>query len=721
MADSIISLWEERIKRYHLPLMPVIWGVTCLIIGGLVAIGLHGYNSTEKAVATQFNNQQLMLAQQAARGIENFLGEIRATATLLTYLPEVQKLLQGGVNPEETLRSLYKSFGGKVNFLRLEDRQGMLISVYPPEALQEEVGKDFSSSSYLQQARRTGKPVMTDLLLKGRRKNSDEQQFLGSILIAAPIFRSSEFLGILGCGLDFEQVNEQYLNPIRSGFSGGFWMINQEGRFIAHYDPEFLGKNAFTARKERDPRLSYERIDQIMREMMLRGKSGTDEYISGWHRGERGKIKKLIAYAPVQIDEQIWSVAVVAPYSDVTQVVWASFQNSALLLFIMACTLLAGTYVGHKINQGRIRAEEKVRWGEEIVRSQNRLQTLFDGAPDAIAIVDRNFRISMVNKTGLNWYKKSPEDFIGKICYQEFQGRSDLCPNCPAEESFRTGQAAFRERASLIADGTKHYLQLHSFPLCNRNGEVVEVVEYVKDVTAEKKLHQQIVQSERLAVVGRMSANVAHEIKNPLGTIVLNAELLEEELARFAGQDSTEARNLLGVIKAEIDHLIEVVEEYLQFARLPKVKLEQGNINEVIADLLLFLGEEATDRKVEVIEELETFLPPVQIDAKQLRQAFLNIVKNSFEAMPDGGKLTVSTAWENGQVVASIADTGRGIAEENLELVFTPFFSTTHGGTGLGLSITSHIIQEHRGTISLKSYVDLGTIFTVRLPALPFD
>ena len=110
-------------------------------------------------------------------------------------------------------------------------------------------------------------------------------------------------------------------------------------------------------------------------------------------------------------------------------------------------TLLAGTYVGHKINQGRIRAEEKVKWGEEILRSQNRLQALFDGAPDAIAIVDRNFRISMVNKTGLNWYKKSLEDFIGKICHQEFQGGPDLCPNCPAEESFRTGQPAFREKS----------------------------------------------------------------------------------------------------------------------------------------------------------------------------------------------------------------------------------------------------------------------------------
>ena len=411
--------------------------------------------------------------------------------------------------------------------------------------------------------------------------------------------------------------------------------------------------------------------------------------------------------------------AVATPHSDVTQIVRTSFKNSALLLFIMAGTLLAGTYVGHRINRGRIRAEEKVKWGEEILRSQNRLQTLFDGAPDAIIIVNRNFRASMVNRTALNWFNKSPEDFIGKICYREFQGRSDLCPNCPAEESFRTGQAAFRERASLIADGAKHYLQLYTFPLCNRSGEVEEVVEYVKDVTAEKKLYQQILQSERLAVVGRMSASVAHEIKNPLGTIVLNAELLEEELARFDGQDSAEARNLLGVIKEELDHLNEVVEEYLQFARLPQVKLEQGNINGVLGDLLLFLREEAMNRQVEVVEKLGTYLPPVPIDAQQLRHAFLNIIKNSFEAMPGGGKLTVSTVWENGQVEVSIADTGRGIAEENLELVYTPFFSTKQGGTGLGLSITSHIIQEHRGTISLKSYVDLGTIFTIRLPARP--
>ncbi|HSR12525.1 MAG TPA: ATP-binding protein, partial [Thermodesulfobacteriota bacterium] len=352
---------------------------------------------------------------------------------------------------------------------------------------------------------------------------------------------------------------------------------------------------------------------------------------------------------------------------------------------------------------------------EEILTSQNRLQALFDGAPDAIAIVDRSYRVLMVNRTGLNWYQRPIEDFAGKHCHEGFQDRADLFPNCPAEESFRTGRPAFREKASLVAGGNKYSLQIFTFPLRNREGEVVEVVEYVKDVTAEKELQKQIIHSERLAVVGRMSANVAHEIKNPLGTIVLNAELLEEELKKMTREEPAEALGLLSVIKSEIDRLIEVVEEYLQFARLPVVKLEPGDINEAIADLLLFLREEIADRNILLIEDLGEGLPPVLMDAKQLRQALLNIIKNSFEAMQGGGKLTLSTRAKGDWVEVSVADTGKGIQERDQEMIFTPFFSTKHGGTGLGLSITAHIVKEHRGSIAFESHPGLGTTFTIRI------
>jgi len=715
--ESFLPLLEEWMKKHKLPLMPVIWGITCLIIGVLVLIGLQGYSSAEREMARQFNGQQLILAQQAARGIENALEEIRQTARLLAMLPEIQNLAEGKPREvrEATLRKFYESFSERIQLLFLISADGRMVSAFPSESWNRIGGRDGMGLPRTKGTPLAGESVQFVFPQSGGAGSRREV----SALIAIPMSRGGESAGTLGCLLDFNRIGERFLGTLRPGKTGGAWMISQEGRFVAHYETELVGQNAFSARRDRNPGFSYERIDRIMREEMLKGNTGMDEYVTLWHREKKGTIQKLIAYAPVRTAGQIGSVAVVAPYSDVTEVVWGSFKGSLWLLAIMAGTLLAGTYVGQKINQQRVLAEEKVQWSEAIVKSQTRLQALFDGAPDAIILVDPDYRISTVNKTGLDWYGRPMEDFVGKSCHQVFQGLAQLCPNCPAEESFATGRPAFRERASLVVDKTKRYLQLFTFPLPDRNGKVVEVVEYVKDVTAEKRLQQQVIQSERLAVVGRMSANVAHEIKNPLGTIVLNAELLQEELDRFAEQDTAEAKNLLAVIKSELDRLIEVVEEYLQFARLPKVNLEEGGVNEVVSDLLAFLKEDVAGRGIMVQEELKDCLPRVQVDPRQLRQALLNIVKNSIEAMPDGGKLTLATEAKDGWVEIRIADTGRGIPEENWDLVFTPFFSTKHGGTGLGLPITSHIVEEHRGTIHLESFVDLGTVFTIRLPALP--
>ncbi len=715
--QSIIIRLEEWMKKYRLPLMPVIWGVTCLVIGTLVAIGLYSYSSAEKAMADQFNQQQLLLAQQAAKGMENYLSTLRQTLTVLARIPDARGLKNEA--GEEKLKGLWETGGKNFDFLFQVDERGRWISSYPSKKPEGQGAEIVHLRPHLEKALASGNAVVVHTGSFPGGKTPDSAHRFGSILILSPVSRGSDPAVFLGAGIDFKRIFEQFVHPIRSGTRGSSWMIDGEGRFIAHEDSSVMGKDAFSARKERDAGISSEQIDRIMREKMLAGQAGTGEYASGWHRGERGRIKKLIAYAPVRLDGQVWSVAVVVPYSDVTQLVWGSFRNSAILIVVMACILLAGTYVGHKINQERVRAAEKGKWGEEVLRSQNRLQALFDGAPDAIAIVDRNYRILTVNKTAQAWYNRGLEDFAGKPCHQEFQNRPDLCVNCPAEESFRTGRPAFRERASLVAGGTKYYLQIFAFPLRDRNGGVVEVVEYVKDVTAEKELQQQIIQSERLAVVGRMAANVAHEIKNPLGTIVLNAELLEEELDKIGLAPTAEARELLQVVKSEVDRLLEVVEEYLQFARLPKIKLEAGNPNDVISDLLLFLREEMADRKIFLVEDLDPHLPFVPLDPKQFRQTLLNIIKNSFEAMPDGGKLTISTARREGKAEITISDTGKGIPEENQDLVFTPFFSTKHGGTGLGLSIASHILKEHRGTIHFESYDRLGTSFIIRLPIPP--
>ena len=702
-----------------MPLMPIIWTITCLIIAGVIILGWQDYNFAEKSMTRQFNSQQLMLVEQAARGMEDFLNDVRQTTALSARLPEIQKVIDSPetAKPEPILKEILRLYNDKAKFVFLAGPAGKRLTIYPEVSPEGNFAEKFNFVSLVQEAGRKRKIVVKNVIPSKESRSAEGGMRSGWILIAVPIGRASQIAGILGCGLNFQEIYGRYVQPIGSASSGS-WMINEEGKFIAHYNPDFLGKDAYAARRERAPNLAYDRIDRIMKEGMLAGKAGMDEYVSSGYPKERAQIKKLIAYAPVRIEDRIWSIALVVPHSEVTRGVWGRFKTSAGLIVVMIVTLLSGTYVGHKINQGRIRAEEKVRWGEEIVRSQSRLQALFDGAPDAITIVERDFRISTVNKTALNWYQRPLEDFVGKYCYREFQGRSDICPNCPAEETFRTGQPAFRQKASLVAGGQKHYLQLLTIPLLDRNGSVTQVVEYVKDVTAERELQQQIIQSERLAVVGRMAANVAHEVKNPLGTIVLNADLLEEELDRFSGQDTAESRDLLKGIKMELDRLIGVVEEYLQFARLPQVKLVKGNVNEVISDLLAFLREEISERHLMVMEKLDPAVPPVQLDPKQFRQALLNIIKNAFEAMPGEGRLTVSSSARDEKVEIKISDTGKGISQEHLDLVFTPFFSTKIGGTGLGLSITAHIIQEHKGTISVESQGGMGTAFLIRLPAL---
>jgi two-component system, NtrC family, sensor kinase len=241
-----------------------------------------------------------------------------------------------------------------------------------------------------------------------------------------------------------------------------------------------------------------------------------------------------------------------------------------------------------------------------------------------------------------------------------------------------------------------------------------------------------LIRSERMAAAGRIASHITHEIRNPLSSISLNTELLEEELgaldpaatgggdgggAESAQRPSDEAKGLLRAIRKEVDRLTEITEEYLRFARLPRPRLEPESINEIFLDLLSFMRGELEARGITVERSLDPDLPTVEADENQLRQAFLNLLRNAGEAMSAGATLTVSTRATEGRVAIRITDTGSGIDPEDLPRVFEPFFSTKEGGTGLGLALTQQIVQEHGGTIEVESVAGRGTTFTIELPA----
>jgi two-component system, NtrC family, sensor kinase len=223
--------------------------------------------------------------------------------------------------------------------------------------------------------------------------------------------------------------------------------------------------------------------------------------------------------------------------------------------------------------------------------------------------------------------------------------------------------------------------------------------------------------AERLAAVGRISAQITHEIRNPLNAIGLNTELLAEEIAALPAPPR-EALALVAAISREVDRLNGVAEEYLRFARLPRPARGRHDLNELLAGLLDFLAPELAVARVEVRRELAPVLPPIAGDEAQLRAVFLNLLRNSREAMPKGGTITVSTREGDGAAVeVLVRDTGGGIPPGALTRVFEPFYSTKERGTGLGLAFTQQVVEEHGGIIRCESTVGEGTVFTLRLPA----
>ncbi|MFL5303399.1 MAG: ATP-binding protein [Anaeromyxobacteraceae bacterium] len=224
----------------------------------------------------------------------------------------------------------------------------------------------------------------------------------------------------------------------------------------------------------------------------------------------------------------------------------------------------------------------------------------------------------------------------------------------------------------------------------------------------------ELLRAERLAAVGRISAQITHEIRNPLNAIGLNAELLAEEIS---GSSSAEAQGLLAAIGREVDRLNGVTEEYLRFARLPKPVFAREDVNEIVSGLAEFLAPEMAAARVELRLELALKVPVVRADEGQLRAAFLNLLRNSREAMPVGGMVSLATrAAAEGGVEVEVRDTGSGICAEDLGRIFDPFYSTKEKGNGLGLAFAQQVVMEHRGSIRCESEVGRGTVFTVRLP-----
>jgi len=226
--------------------------------------------------------------------------------------------------------------------------------------------------------------------------------------------------------------------------------------------------------------------------------------------------------------------------------------------------------------------------------------------------------------------------------------------------------------------------------------------------------HRRLV--EQYTEMARLAGGLAHEIKNPLSTIRLNMQLLAEDLEGIQTPVGRRSLKRIEVMQRECQRLQDLLDDFLQFAKVRHLQPIPTDLNREINEILDFFEPQARDANVEFIRYLDPELPGVMLDREQFRGALLNLILNAMQAMPDGGELVVRTSEVGGNVALYLIDTGCGMDERTASRMFDAFFSTKPGGSGLGLPTTAKIIESHGGRITVQSGIGRGTQFTVELP-----
>jgi PAS domain S-box-containing protein len=348
------------------------------------------------------------------------------------------------------------------------------------------------------------------------------------------------------------------------------------------------------------------------------------------------------------------------------------------------------------------------------------LESIVTDSADAIFSLDADNRIRTWNRTAEEVFGWRAEEIVGKplamLVPPEVLKMGEL--QRIDREIARDGHCHL-ETVRLAKGGRRVPVEVSVSLLRDPQGNPIGRSAILRDTTERKRLEEDKLRAERLAVIGAMSARLAHEIRNPLSSITLNIDLVGDEIEVLAADKAggaTEARSLLRSIDSEVHRIQRVTEDYLQFARMPKPRRQRILLNDVIAQGLSFMGSLFAAAHVAIDTKFDPSLPAINGDEGQLWQVVLNLVRNSLEAMPEGGTLTVVTRRARSGVAVMIGDTGKGMTEEERQQIFKPFFSTKPSGTGLGLPLVQQVVAEHGGTIRCESALGGGTTFVIELP-----
>lgn len=340
----------------------------------------------------------------------------------------------------------------------------------------------------------------------------------------------------------------------------------------------------------------------------------------------------------------------------------------------------------------------------ELLREKGLLEKVFQALQEGVILLDNEGRVTYVNRAACQLFGFEAETIMGKQLGEGMRG-------IDWKELRKPGTVISRDLEITYPENRYLNFYITAIDDTQEHGFVM----LIRDVTQSRKLTEEKIESERITALTMLAAGVAHELGNPLNGLTIHLQLMERALKKM-GKGGDKLQKHLEVASGEIKRLDLIITQFLAAIRPTKPQLHRVAVNELIEETARFLSPELESHRVKLKLELRADTPQMLLDANQMKQAFYNLIRNAAQAMPDGGRLTITSTFNDFEVIITFQDTGKGISAEAMGNLFQPFFTTRKTGTGLGLLIVRRIVREHGGEIDIGSREGEGTRVSVILP-----
>jgi PAS domain S-box-containing protein len=722
----------------------------CVLFGiGLVLWTRNNILDFEKETVTKVNQYMSGVAREKGQCIEQSVQEVQDYISLLARKP-----FSGEFKPGQPLRyndyvageALLEHVGGRVDSIYRLDSYGMVIYRVPDD--RSTIGKDFSGTPGIKHVLENRRPCVSDVF----------EVYPGApgFSVCHPVFDKEDFIGAICFMISLDTLNQSVCH-IQNGSTGSIWIINQEGLIISHATPEFIGKNILDI--EGNAAADYDRseFERIVGDMM-NGQEGHGVYRTAVQSEEKAEvIKKAAAFLPINLGDQVWSIAITMDYREIADPVKRHTRNNFLVAtLVMLIFGVAGIVyyrnqkkkaelevIARSANELRdsneklrLEIEQRIQAEKAREESESNYRLLAENVTDIIWIADLNLRLVYISPSVKRVLGFDPQQAIGTSIEEVLTpaslevARDVLLEELAGEKREQKDKARARTLDMEIyrEDGSTIWAETKISFLYDAAGTLNGLMGVTRDITEKMQLQNQFFQAQKMESIGTLAGGVAHDFNNLLAGMLGYATLIKMEL-----EDDHKMVRYADTIETSARRAGELTGQLLAFARGGKYEPKVVSLNSVVGETLELI-DRTFDKSIEIQVHLHDSIPTVEADAGQMQQVLMNLCVNARDAMDNKGTLTIKTDVETitedqakghaerrpgSYVVLSVSDTGVGMDEDTANRIFEPFFTTKEKGkgTGLGLSMVYGVAKNHGGHVELTSKPGKGTTFKVYVPA----